>query len=92
MVTGGVTDFVCVLFHPVLQEAMNTDRHPLIIHLKETGESLAAFARRTEMSRMQLYRIMAGENTTLDRIKKISHATGGAVSVSSFLGEDEVAS
>lgn len=73
----------------MLQGRMNTEKHPLMAHLKSTGESLAAFARRTEMSRMQLYRIMNGENTTMDRLKKISSATDGAVPVTAFIGETE---
>jgi hypothetical protein len=68
----------------MLQGVMNTEKHPLMAHLKSTGESLAAFARRTEMSRMQLYRIMAGENTTLDRLMRISNATEGKVTLNDF--------
>lgn len=71
----------------MLQEVMKNEKHPLMAHLKSTGESLASFARRTEMSRMQLYRIMAGENTTVDRLKKISAATEWVVPVSAFTGE-----
>jgi len=76
-----------MLLHPMLQGVMKSEKHPLMKHLKSTGESLASFARRTEMSRMQLYRIMAGENTTVDRLKKISAATEGVVPVSALTGE-----
>lgn len=70
---------------------MNIDQHPLMIHLKAKGESLAAFARKSETSRMQLYRIMDGEGTTTSRLKKISEATGGALSVSDLVAVREVA-
>lgn len=63
---------------------MANETHPLITHLKDTGESLTAFASRIEMSRMQLYRIINGEGTTTDTLKKISAATGNAVSISAL--------
>ncbi|ASQ10202.1 helix-turn-helix transcriptional regulator [Sinorhizobium meliloti] len=63
---------------------MNSEKHPLVTHLKSTNESLTAFARRTGMSRMQLYRIMNGENTTLDTLKKISAATEGKITANDF--------
>lgn len=87
MVTPSVTESSCMLLRPMLQGVMKNEKHPLMAHLKATGESLASFARRTEMSRMQLYRIMAGENTTVDRLKKISAATAWVVPVSAFTGE-----
>lgn len=68
---------------------MTKETHPLLIHLKGTGESLTAFASRIEMSRMQLYRIMAGESTTTDTLKKISSATDGAVSFADLIGVGE---
>jgi transcriptional regulator with XRE-family HTH domain len=64
---------------------MTKETHPLTRHLKERGESLTDFARRLNMSRMQLYRIMNGESTTTDTLKKISEATGGKVPASAFL-------
>lgn len=63
-------------------------RHPLISHLKETGVSLTDFARKAEMSRMQLYRIINGGNTTLDRLKKISELTGGKVTANDFASRE----
>jgi hypothetical protein len=38
---------------------------------------------------MQLYRIMDGEGTTTDTLKKISDATDGAVPPSAFFEEDK---
>lgn len=64
---------------------MTKKTHPLTEHLKAKGESLTAFAAKLEMSRMQLYRIMSGESTTTDTLRKISAATGGDVPVSAFL-------
>jgi len=63
---------------------MSTQTHPLVSHLQATGETLTSFAKRAEMSRMQLYRIINGESTTTDRLKKISAATGNVVPVSAF--------
>lgn len=70
---------------------MSTEQHPLIAHLQANGETLTAFAKELEMSRMQLYRIMAGESTTLTTLRKISAATGGAVPVSAFLSSEDTA-
>lgn len=64
---------------------MSNEAHPLTEHLKAKGESLTAFAAKIEMSRMQLYRIMSGQSTTTDTLRKISAATDGAVSVSDLL-------
>lgn len=68
---------------------MSNEQHPLITHLKSQGESLTDFAKRLNMSRMQLYRIMNGESTTTGRLRLISEATGGAVPMSAFLQETE---
>jgi len=68
---------------------MSTEQHPLIAHLQAKGETLTGFAKGIEMSRMQLYRIMDGESTTLTTLRKISAATGGAVPVSAFLSTDD---
>ena len=84
MVTPSVTEKTCALLRPMLQGVMNSEQHPLMTHLKSTGETLASFARRAEMSRMQLYRIMAGENTKLDTLTKISDATKGKVTLNDF--------
>lgn len=70
---------------------MSTEQHPLIAHLQATEETLTAFAKRVEMSRMQLYRIINGDSTTLASLRKISAATGGAVPVSAFLTSEESA-
>lgn len=87
MVTQGVTDFACILSRETLQDGMARETHPLSEHLKATGESLTDFATRVEMSRMQLYRIMNGDSTTTDTLRKISAATDGKVPVSALLGE-----
>jgi predicted transcriptional regulator len=60
---------------------MVKEQHPLSIFLQERGISLAKFARDAKTSRMQLYRIMAGEGTTTTRLKLISEATQGELSV-----------
>ena len=54
-------------------------------HLDKTGETLTSFAKRCEISRTHLYRIMRGENTSLKRISSLCRATGDKVSVTDFL-------
>lgn len=66
---------------------MNTEQHPLITHLRSQPETLTSFARRVGMSRMQLYRIMNGEGTTTDSLKRICAATNGAVPIAAFFSE-----
>lgn len=70
---------------------MNTDQHPLMKYLQKEGESLTAFAIKAKTSRMQLYRIMAGEGTTTSRLKQISEATGGKISLSDLVSHKESA-
>jgi len=84
VVTGGVTESSCKLFHPVLQNDMTPEQHPLMAHLKETGESLTGFAKRAGLSRMQLYRIMNGEPTTTASFDKINAATNGKITMMTF--------
>lgn len=66
---------------------MNTETHPLLSYLrsKKTKETLTSFALRVGLSRAHLYRIMSGENTTVDVLMSISGATGGKVPVSAFI-------
>lgn len=61
--------------------------HPLKTYAKRSRKSLEAIAESAGTSRMTLYRIMAGENTTLDVLKRISAATDGEVSVADLIGE-----
>lgn len=68
-----------------LQRTMSTEQHPIMKHLQKKGESLSSFAKKANTSRMQLYRIMAGEGTTTSRLKMISDASGGALSVADLL-------
>ncbi|MEJ1172638.1 helix-turn-helix domain-containing protein [Agrobacterium sp. CMT1] len=71
---------------------MANETHPLTEYLERTGRSLTEVADAAKCSRMTLYRLMKGEqNATIDLLKRISAATGGEVSVSSFLGEGEAA-
>ncbi|MEZ2132720.1 MULTISPECIES: hypothetical protein [unclassified Sinorhizobium] len=66
---------------------MSKTTHPLMDHLRQKGETLSGFSRRVELSRMQLYRIMAGEGTTRSTIEKIIAATDGGVPASAFIKE-----
>lgn len=59
-------------------------KHPLVSYVERTGTSLAAIAKKAGCSRMTLYRIMDGGNTTTDQLSKISAATGGEVSPADF--------
>lgn len=60
--------------------------HPLVEYATRKGLSLEAIAQKAGCSRMTLYRIMGGGNTTTDMLQKISDATDGEVPVSAFLG------
>lgn len=63
------------------------DLHPLVEFSKRTGKSITAIAKDAGCSRMTLYRIMSGDNTTRDQLQKISAATNGEVKVADFLTE-----
>lgn len=60
---------------------MSTEHHPLIKHLKRTGETITGFAKRNSISRTHLYRVLNGEPTTTTLLERLSDATGGKVSV-----------
>lgn len=92
MVTPDVTESACKLLHPMLQVSMIREQHPLWIFLQKRGTSLASFAREAKTSRMQLYRIMDGEGTTTSRLKQISDATKGELSVKDLVGGSRGAS
>lgn len=64
---------------------MSYEHHPLMRHLDASGETLTSFAKRCEISRQHLYRIMRGDNTSIERLKRLSEATGGKVSFNDFL-------
>jgi predicted transcriptional regulator len=64
---------------------MTYDHHPLMRHLDKTGETLTSFAKRCDLSRTHLYRIMRGENTSIERLRALSAATGGKVKFEDFL-------
>ena len=70
---------------------MSKIEHPLKRHLAETGETLTSFADRNGISRMHIYRVMKGVNTSVDRLRRLSEATGGAVTISDFIENYEVA-
>lgn len=63
------------------------DLHPLVEFSKRTGKSITAIAKDAGCSRMTLYRIMSGDNTTIDQLQKISAATNGEVKVVDLLTE-----
>lgn len=64
---------------------MTENVHPLIAFSNRTGKSITSIAKDAGCSRMTLYRIMNGGNTTTDQLKRISAATGGAVTVGALL-------
>jgi len=64
---------------------MSYEHHPLMRHLDTSGETLTSFAKRCKISRQHLYRIMRGDNTSIERLKTLSEATGGKVSFNDFL-------
>ena len=69
----------------MLQEGMNEIAHPLTRYLAETNQTVTAFAERVGVSRMQVYRIIKGGNTSVERLRKISAATDGRVSVGDLI-------
>jgi transcriptional regulator with XRE-family HTH domain len=83
MVTPSVTNSPCVLSRLALQRGM-TEKHPLVEYAESAGTSIAAIAEKAGCSRMTLYRIMAGGNTTTDQLSKICAATGGKVRPADF--------
>ena len=74
-----------------LQAGMDTPEHPLVAYAKGKSISLASIAEKASCSRMTLYRVMRGENSTTDLLQRISEATGGAVSAAQLLPKREVA-
>lgn len=70
-----------------IQAGMENEKHPLMQYLKANGESVTDFARRIGFSRMRVYRIVKGENTSTESIKQLVAATNGAVPVTAFIGE-----
>lgn len=58
--------------------------HPLIEHLRATGETVSDFAERVGISRNHLYRAMRGESVTTGVLTRIIEETGGAVPVTAF--------
>lgn len=63
-----------------------SEKHPLSQYARDAGISMEALAKRAETSRATLYRVMEGENATIDVVKRISAATGGKVSVGEIIG------
>ncbi|TPM37029.1 helix-turn-helix domain-containing protein [Mesorhizobium sp. B2-3-2] len=61
--------------------------HPLVEFSKRTGKSITAIAKDAGCSRMTLYRVMSGDNTTRDQLQRISAATDGEVKVTDLLTE-----
>lgn len=70
-----------------IQGVMENQTHPLMQYLKANGETVTDFAARVGFSRMRIYRIVNGENTSTSSIKQLVAATNGAVPVSAFIGD-----
>lgn len=64
---------------------MSTETHPLIKHLRKTGETITSFAKRNNISRTHLYRVLDGEPTTTTLLERLADSTGGKVPVSAFV-------
>lgn len=63
-----------------------SDVHPLIRYSRDAGKSVMEIAKDAGCSRMTLYRLVRGEqNATIDLLKRVSDATGGAVTAADFL-------
>lgn len=83
--TDEISKYIAENATPWVEERSSKIDHPLAAFLNKTGQTITNFAERIGMSRMQLYRIMAGESTRTNTLRKISEATGGAVPMSAFL-------
>jgi len=55
--------------------------HPLKIFARTHSMTLADFASAAGISRMTLHRVIRGENTTLNLLRRLSDATNGVVTV-----------
>ena len=75
----------------MLQGGMNEATHPLTKYLTETNQTVTAFAERVGVSRMLVYRIIKGSNTSVERLRQISAATNGAVSIGDLIAPREAA-
>lgn len=64
-------------------------KHPLIEYAARKNLSLQAIAEKAGCSRMTLYRLMAGENATVEMLQKVSAATDGDVPASAFLPAEQ---
>ena len=60
-------------------------KHPLVEYAARKGLSLEAIAKKAGCSRMTLYRLMSGENATVEMLQKVSAATDGEVPASAFI-------
>ena len=65
--------------------------HPLKNYAQSNKVTLDQIAVAANTSRMTLNRVMRGENTTLDLLRRISLATGGAVTIQSLVESYNVA-
>lgn len=63
--------------------------HPIVAYSKRTRRTITEIAEAAGCSRMQLYRVMRGESTTVALLRRISEATNGEVSVVDCLGPNE---
>lgn len=71
------------------KQTMSDKTHPLRKYLAVEGETISSFAKRSKISRMHIYRIMNGENATIDCLRKLSKATKNEVAVSDFILTEE---
>ena len=58
---------------------------PLVEFARSSGKSLTQIAKDANCGRATLYRVMDGENATVDLLQRISAATGGKVSVAALI-------
>jgi hypothetical protein len=70
---------------PRVDHSSNSNRHPLAQYLEANDIGVTEFARRVGVGRIQLWRIMRGDNTNLDTMFAIVEATAGDVSVDDFM-------
>lgn len=72
--------------------AMNTDEHPLQVWLDQQGIKAWRFADDAKISRVTIYKLIAGREPNLSTLIKIEKATGSKVTMrmcAEFLNKDK---
>jgi hypothetical protein len=84
--TPEISDFMASrAIEPRVDAASSGNNHPLAQYLRANEIGVGEFSRMVGLSRVQLWRIMNGDNTLLDTMFTIIEATNGDVSADDFM-------